>query len=96
MDELVGQALSESSASATAQAQFLYTAKLTTLGEMAAGLAHELNQPLNNMKVIAQTILRNVKKQRALDPEQIANELEIMITQIKRMTGTIEHLRQFS
>ncbi len=82
--------------SAASQAQFLHTAKLTTLGEMATGLAHELNQPLNNIKVIAQSVIRNIKKQRALDLPKLHEELDIMIAQINRMSTTIEHLRQFS
>ena len=38
-----------------AQTQLFQTSKLATLGEMSAGLAHEINQPLGGISLVSTT-----------------------------------------
>ena len=44
------------------ETQLIQASKMTTLGVMAAGMAHEINQPLNVIQVCADFFLKMVKK----------------------------------
>ena len=76
-------------------AAMLQTAKLSALGEMAAGVAHELNQPLNGIKIISQGILRDIDKDR-LAPDELPNDLKDINHQVDRMARIIDHMRIYS
>lgn len=51
------------------QAQLAHVARLNTVGEMAAGLAHELNQPLGTVVLNCETALRLLAGGKAADYE---------------------------
>ncbi len=65
------------------------------LGEMTAGLAHELNQPLNTAKIICQSIVRDLEKER-YDKEYLQHDLHDILGGIDRMAGAIDHMMIFS
>ena len=44
------------------EAQLIQAGKLATLGTMAAGMAHEINQPLNVIQICSDLILKMIKK----------------------------------
>ncbi len=73
----------------------MQSAKLSSIGELAAGMAHELNQPLMVIRAVVQFILRSFKKNN-LKPDQIQEELERVEKNTKRMMNIIDHLRTFS
>ena len=77
--------------------QLLQSAKMATLGEMATGVAHELNQPLNNIGLLASRLQLRVSKVDLPDDERsFAKEKLSKITkQIARAGRIIEHLRTF-
>ncbi len=80
-----------------AQAQLIHASKLSALGEMAAGIAHEINQPLNIVKLLCQKIM--IKSQRGLLPplhSDLKDALEKIDSQIDRAVTIMEHLRAFS
>jgi len=56
------------------QAQLFQTSKLATLGEMAAGLAHEMNQPLGGISLTVQ-YLRKLMERGKLTSEVISSDL---------------------
>ena len=77
------------------QTQLFQTSKLATLGEMAAGLAHEINQPLNGIALIA-TNIRKLSERSMLTPENLKNSLDETDGLVKRMKRIIEHIRTFA
>ena len=74
--------------------ELIQSSKLATLGEMATGVAHELNQPLNTIKIISHRLQRQLKKHK-LDKEFFSGKLEVVDGQINRAAQIIDHLRNF-
>jgi PAS domain S-box-containing protein len=77
-----------------AEAQVIQAAKLATLGEMATGVAHELNQPLNVIRMAAGNVLRKLEKGTA-DPAYLSEKLERVAAQTQRAAAIIDHMRMF-
>jgi len=77
------------------QAQLFQTSKLATLGEMAAGMAHEMNQPLGGISLVT-LHLRKLKEHDALTVEELEYGLKDIETSVKRMTKVIQHIRTFA
>jgi C4-dicarboxylate-specific signal transduction histidine kinase len=76
------------------QEQLVQAGKLATLGELTTGVAHELNNPLNNIGLF----IGNATDQLRLglsDPERIGHELEKAMEQVRKATSIISHLRTF-
>ena len=73
-------------------AQLIQTAKLATLGEMSTGMAHELNQPLNIIKLAANNLKNSVEKGRST-PEATLNRLDRIESAIDRAAVIIDHMR---
>ena len=76
--------------------QLIQSSKLASLGEMAAGIAHEINQPLNIIRITTTGMLRFFKKGKTLSNEMLQKELIAINNQIERMNKIINHLRSFS
>jgi two-component system, cell cycle sensor histidine kinase and response regulator CckA len=77
------------------QAQLLHTAKLATLGEMAAGLVHELAQPLNIIRLTAEGALLFIERGKA-SPEWQAEQFQQIADQTERTAEIIDDIRLFS
>ena len=77
------------------EAQLIQTSRLATLGEMASGIAHELNQPLTNMRMMAENALVYIERA-DLDAAVQRRKLEGVIKQVDRMAGIVDHMRLFS
>jgi PAS domain S-box-containing protein len=75
--------------------QLIQTAKLATLGEMAAGMAHELSQPMNVIRMAAEGAMLDASHGGTGDPASRA-ALEIIASQATRMGEIIDHMRIFS
>jgi len=69
-------------------------ARLSTLGEMAAGLAHELNQPLAAIATYTQACQRLIESGQSDDDEILAT-LKKCDSQAQRAGDVIRRLRQF-
>lgn len=78
-----------------AQAQLIQTSKLALLGEMAASMAHELNQPLNIIRMAADASLILMEEDKA-DMESHREEFDRISNQSERMADIINHMRVFS
>jgi len=77
------------------QSQLTQASKLATVGEMAAGIAHELNQPLNIMRMAADNVLIRMDGGTA-DLDYAQENLELISEQAGRMGKIILHMRVFS
>jgi signal transduction histidine kinase/DNA-binding response OmpR family regulator len=76
----------------TAMTQQLWQAsKLATMGELAASIAHELNNPLATVGLRAETLL--VQMPADSDPRK---SLEIIAQEVDRMATLVNNLLQFS
>jgi PAS domain S-box-containing protein len=76
------------------QEQLLHISRLGTLGEMASGFAHELNQPLSAILSYASAAQRSVKPQ-ALEEELLRRDLDQVIAQTKRAGEIVKRVRAF-
>lgn len=65
--------------------------KLAALGTMAAGMAHEIKNPLSSMKVLSQLMSKKFE-----DPEFRAKFIEIMPREIGRIDRIVESLLGFA
>jgi PAS domain S-box-containing protein len=70
--------------------------RLTALGTMAAGIAHELNQPLNTIRVVTDGFLFGREEGWDLDPEEWYDGLEMVSRQVLRMSEVIQNIRNFA
>ncbi|MEA4858786.1 MAG: ATP-binding protein [Solidesulfovibrio sp.] len=76
-------------------AQLIQASKMKTLGEMSAGIAHELNQPLNAIK-LGSDYLRLVTEGGKLPPaDNLAAVTAQISEQVDRAAAIIAHLRDF-
>jgi C4-dicarboxylate-specific signal transduction histidine kinase len=76
------------------QEQLVQAGKLATLGELTTGVAHELNNPLNNIGLFVGNVLDQIRLGR-LDAEAVERELENAMEQVRKATVIISHLRTF-
>ncbi len=78
------------------EAQLIHSSKLVSLGEMAAGVAHEINQPLNVIRITTTGILHFLRKGKIVSKEMFEGELNNIDGQINRITKIIDHMRLFT
>jgi PAS domain S-box-containing protein len=77
-----------------AAAQIIQASKLATLGEMATSVAHELNQPLNVIRMAAGNSRRKISKGTA-DLQYLTDKLQRIEEQTARAAAIIDHMRMF-
>ncbi|HEB74403.1 MAG TPA: PAS domain S-box protein, partial [Candidatus Desulfofervidus auxilii] len=78
------------------EAQLIQASKLATLGEMAAGIAHELNQPLNVIKVGSDFFKKTIERGKKVNDEELKTVAQQISSQVDRASQIINHLREFS
>ena len=76
------------------QEQLVQAAKLATLGELTTGVAHELNNPLNNIGLFVGNVIDRVMLGER-DGERLVGDLEKAMEQVRKATEIITHLRTF-
>jgi len=70
--------------------------KMTTLGVMAAGMAHEINQPLNVIQVCADFFLKMLNRGQPISDEDLRSMANDIVVNVERATGVIKHVRDFA
>lgn len=77
------------------EANLIQSSKMITLGEMAAGMAHELNQPLNAISIAAENISQQAARGRAEVPEHILQKIDRIKQQVARAAVITDQMRIF-
>src|SRR5256885_13055390 len=76
------------------QEQLVQAGKLATLGELTTGVAHELNNPLNNIGLFVGNAIDLIELA-VTEKGQIVRELRHAMQQVGKATEIISHLRTF-
>ena len=76
--------------------QLLQSARLVSLGQMAAGVAHELNQPLGAISNTAGDVYLRLEDDIDLPKNQLKKMMQNVLGRVKHMAETVGHLRVFS
>jgi PAS domain S-box-containing protein len=74
--------------------QLLQSDKMASLGRMISGTAHELNQPLNFIKLAASNLRENAVRGR-LEAERFIPKLENVVAQVERASAILLQMRIF-
>jgi two-component system sensor kinase FixL len=76
-----------------AQDRLTHMGRLSTMGEMAAGLSHEINQPLTAIATFAQALERIFKQHMAIDPEELKEIVAQISAQALRAGEVIRRMK---
>jgi len=74
------------------QQMLLRSAKLASIGQMAAGIGHEINNPLNNIMSLAKLILRTIPE----GNERLRLDIESLREEGERATKIIQGILDFA
>ncbi len=77
------------------QAELIHVSRLSTMGEMATGLAHELNQPLSAIVNYARGCIRLLARADTAIKTDLSQTLQHIATQAERAGEIIRKLRDF-
>lgn len=91
----ISSRLAAERAAAQAQERLTHVARLSTMGEMAAGLAHEINQPLAAITTYAQACQHLLAAGEPADSADIRESLAQISRQALRAGEVIRRLRAF-
>lgn len=75
------------------QEELFQAAKLAGVGTLTAGVAHELNNPLNNISLATETLIDDYDRH---NDEERLYMLEQIATQVERASATVRNLLDFT
>lgn len=78
------------------EAKQIHSDRMANLGEMASGIAHEINQPLNTISLVMDNILYEAGKDRPIAQDYLKKKLDRIFENITRVRNIIDHVRAFS
>lgn len=93
--EVLLTAITDISERIRSEEQLIQASKMATLGEMATGVAHELNQPLAVLQMVANLFRRKLKAEKPIDHATAQNMSEKISNNVERATKIINHMREF-
>jgi PAS domain S-box-containing protein len=75
--------------------QLMHSARLATLGEMAASIAHEFNQCLHVIRLASEAVQLDIGDGH-LDPTRLGARAANILSQVDRLTEMVTHMRTIS
>jgi histidine kinase len=78
-----------------AEQQLIQASKMATLGEMATGVAHELNQPLSVIKTASSFLMKKIRKKEPIAEDILYTMSEEVDSHVDRASKIINHMREF-
>jgi PAS domain S-box-containing protein len=79
-----------------AEERIIQVSKLSTLGEMAAGIAHEINNPLSVLSGFASLMKAQIENEGKIEASFVVMMADKMLMATERMSKIINGLRAFS
>jgi len=76
--------------------QLFRSDRLASLGEMAAAMAHEINQPLLSIQFALENLVNKFRDINIADKKYLGEKLEKIFNDIDRISHLIQHVRAFS
>jgi len=76
--------------------QLIHSERMAGLGEMASGIAHEINQPLNTISMALDNILSEFMTEGTIEKDYISKKSEKIFENVTRIRNIIDHIRVFS
>jgi PAS domain S-box-containing protein len=78
------------------ETQLIQASKMTTIGQLAAGMAHEINQPLNVIQVCSDLLDKAVQRGLSFSREELETLVEDIRRNVLRASRVIQHVRDFA
>ncbi|HQN78134.1 MAG TPA: PAS domain S-box protein [Syntrophales bacterium] len=78
------------------EARLIQAGKLATLGTMASGIAHEINQPLNVIQVCSDFLMKKLAGGDERCDDEVRTMAEEIGKNVQRAAMTIKHMKDFS
>ncbi len=76
--------------------QMAHLSKMSALGEMAGGVAHEVNNPLATILMAAESMLLQLQSPDLINREKMESQLNVISRMVKRTAAIVDSLRSFS
>jgi two-component system NtrC family sensor kinase len=75
------------------QEQLVQSSKMAAVGTLTSGIAHELNNPLNNISLTTETLIEGIGEYSEAQKLRMLHEI---LTQVERASGTVRNLLDFT
>ena len=76
--------------------QLIHLDRMAHLGEMATGMAHEINQPLNNISLALDNVFHEISLKDSLHDTYLQHKSKKIFDNILKIKNIIEHIREFA
>jgi PAS domain S-box-containing protein len=76
--------------------KLMHSDRMASLGEMASGIAHELNQPLNSISLAMDNVLYEANNKENIEKGYLKKKSDKIFENIIRIRNIIDHIRAFS